>query len=150
MSIRKEFLALIQNDRELFKEQLFSAISDRIAEEMAKKYLDASEKLFKSITLEPKVKRVPVQIQEQVKTEYMPIAEFNNAINHNTTNWMTAKDGSQLEITPKMAKYLAELYNSLNSSHKDKLINLILESDHGFKKAVKTAERIYGAKNGHK
>jgi hypothetical protein len=115
---------------------------------MSEMYLNECENLFNNIIVEKS--KPQVQIQEQVSKTYMPIAEFNNAINNNTTNWITAKDGSQLEITPKMAKYLAELYNSLNSSHKDKLINLILESDHGFKKAVKTAERIYGAKNGHK
>ena len=80
---------------------------------------------------------------ESVQVEYMPIQEINNAINTNRTNWITAKDGSQLELTPTMAKYLAELYKTLNTSHKDKLINLILESDHSFKKAVKTAEKLY-------
>jgi hypothetical protein len=148
MSIRKEFAALVASNKDAFKQEMFSLIEDRIAIRMSEMYLNECENLFNNIIVEKS--KPQVQIQEQVSKTYMPIAEFNNAINNNTTNWITAKDGSQLEITPKMAKYLAELYNSLNSSHKDKLINLILESDHGFKKAVKTAERIYGAKNGHK
>jgi hypothetical protein len=99
--------------------------------------------LFESIKVKPKnTQKNDIQL-ESTQIEYMPIQEVNNAINTNRTNWITAKDGSQLELTPTMAKYLAELYKTLNTSHKDKLINLILESDHSFKKAVKTAEKLY-------
>lgn len=142
MSIRPEFVALVKNDKTLFKKELYTILEDKISEEMAKKALQESKNILNNIKIEPKQK--PIQ-EEQIQEVpiYMPLDEVNNAINYNRTCWMTAKDGSQLELTPQMAKYLAELYKSLNTSHKDKLISLILESEHGFKKAIKTAERLY-------
>lgn len=142
MSIRPEFAALILDDKDIFKKELYNILEDKITEEMAKLALEEAKNILKNIKLEPKQKIVQEEIVHETPV-YMPISEVNNAINHNRTCWMTAKDGSQLELTPQMAKYLAELYKSLNTSHRDKLINLILESEHGFKKATKTAERLY-------
>lgn len=147
---RPEFLALASSDVNEFKKELFRLLEDRISTEMAKLYLKESSGIINNIVLE---KKKPVHLTEQKIAKqvpvYMPITELNDSINFSRTVWLTAKDGSQLEVTPKMAKYLAELYNSLNKMHKEKLVNLILESDHGFKKAVKTAEKLYGDKNGH-
>lgn len=149
MNIRSEFLAIINEDKDLFKKELFSSIQDKISEKMAIEYLNESKKLIKNIKSKQKNKTINEEIVKQPPIVYMPINEINLAINNNRTNWLLAKDGTQLEITPKMAKYLAELYKSLNNLHKEKLVNLITESEHGFKKALKTAERLYGEKNGN-
>lgn len=140
--MRPEFLALMSDNKEQFKDELSSKLFSLIQEKVSGKYLEECKKFFENIKLEPK------QLKEQTIVEinvpvYMPIDEVNNAINNNRTNWLIAKDGSTLEITPEAAKYLAELYKSLNTTHRDKLVKLITESDHGFKKAVKTAERLY-------
>lgn len=147
--MRSEFLALIQEDKDLFKKELFSIIQDKISEKMVTTYLSESKKALKKAKSKPKLKIMneeKISIQEII---HMPINEINSAINTNRTNWIVTKEGSQIEVTPKMAKYLAELYKSLNNLHKEKLVNLITESEHGFKKALKTAERLYGEKNGH-
>ena len=144
MTLRREFEALIAEDKDSFKKELNSLIADKFTEAIAKRYMDQCSTLIENTKVKPKKKKEQKNVQlESVQVEYMPIQEINNAINTNRTNWITAKDGSQLELTPTMAKYLAELYKTLNTSHKDKLINLILESDHSFKKAVKTAEKLY-------
>ena len=143
MTLRREFQALLAEDKDSFKKELNFLIATKLTETVAKKYMEQCSKLFESIKVKPKnIQKIDIQL-ESTQVEYMPIQEVNNAINTNRTNWITAKDGSQLELTPTMAKYLAELYKTLNTSHKDKLINLILESDHSFKKAVKTAEKLY-------
>lgn len=150
MKHRPEFLALIQNDKDLFKRELFSIIENKISEKMTKKKLEEARKIVKNAKSKPK-KVIKESIEEPKQTvTHIPISEINIAINSNRTCWMTTKDGSQLEISPKMATYLAELYKSLNTSHKDKLISLVTESEHGFKKALNTAERLYGDKHGHK
>ena len=141
---RKEFVALISEDKEAFKRQVISLIEKTISKRVTELYIRESAVILKNIKCEPKQK----QIKEQLITEpkhinLFPIKEINDALLSERTHWMTAKDGSQLEITLKSAKYLAELYNSLNSLHKEKLLNLISESEHGFKKAVKTAEKLY-------
>jgi len=143
MTLRPEFTALISEDKEKFKTELNSLIQDKLTEKMSELYVKECTLLFEKTKVLPKKKEEKVEIHENTTVVYMPIYEINNAINTNRTNWITAKDGSQLEVTPQMAKYLAELYKTLNNSHKDKLVNLILESDHGFKKAVKTAEKLY-------
>ncbi len=140
---RPEFLALREENKDLFKKEIYSLIKEKICESLAHSYIKESNQILNKIKTLPKTKKIE-KVFEQVSTvQYMPINEVNIAINTNRTTWVTAKDGSLLEITPNMAKYLAELYKTLNTSHKDKLINLILESEHGFKKAVKTAEKIY-------
>lgn len=145
MSIRSEFEALMLNDKQLFKKEVYSILESMLDAQFDKVWKNESEKLFeKTVCVKPE-KPTEVITEETLKT-YMPIQEINDSINSNRTTWITGKDGSQIEITPKMAKYLAELYNSLNTLHKEKLVKLIKESDHGFKKAVKTAERLYGDK----
>jgi len=147
--MRSEFLALIKEDKDLFKKELFSIIQDKISEKMVTTYLSESKKALKKAKLKIKPKIMneeKISIQEII---HMPINQIKSAINTNRTNWIVTKEGSQIEVTPKMAKYLAELYKSLNNLHKEKLVNLITESEHGFKKALKTAERLYGEKNGH-
>lgn len=141
--MRPEFLALISNNKEQFKENLESILISLITDKVNKKYLEETSKLFEKTKIESKKLVEEKVLIEEEKPVYMPIEEVNNAINHNRTNWLIAKDGSNLEITPEIAKYLAELYNYLNNTHKDKLVKLITESDYGFKKAVKTAERLY-------
>lgn len=143
MTLRPEFTALMKEDKNSFKNELNSLIQNKLTEKVSELYLKECELLFEKTKTLPKKKEDKQEIHENVEVVYMPISEINNAINNNRTNWITAKDGSQLEVTPQMAKYLAELYKTLNNSHKDKLVNLILESDHGFKKAVKTAEKLY-------
>jgi hypothetical protein len=143
MTLRPEFTALMKEDKDSFKNELNSLIQNKLTEKVSELYMKECELLFEKTKTLPKKKEEKQEIHESVEVVYMPISEINNAINSNRTNWITAKDGSQLEVTPQMAKYLAELYKTLNNSHKDKLVNLILESDHGFKKAVKTAEKLY-------
>lgn len=143
MTLRPEFTALMKEDKDSFKNELNSLIQNKLTEKVSELYLKECEMLFEKTKTHPKKKEEKQDIHENVEVVYMPISEINNAINSNRTNWITAKDGSQLEVTPQMAKYLAELYKTLNNSHKDKLVNLILESDHGFRKAVKTAEKLY-------
>jgi hypothetical protein len=140
--MRSEFLALISEDKDQFRNELNNILVSLIEQKISKKYLEEASKLLEKITLEPKVIAEQTIVEQEVPV-YMPIDEINNAINNNRTNWLLAKDGSQLEVTPDIAKYLAELYKSLNNTHKDKLVKLITESDHGFKKAVKTAENLY-------
>lgn len=150
MNVPKQFKALIKEDKELFKQELYFLIDQKIKQEFEKKRFKESAKIVKNAKPKPKKVINETVIEQPKLKEYMPIVEINTAINTNRTCWITAKDGSQLEITPKMATYLAELYKTLNTSHKDKLICLMMESEHGFKKALNTAERLYGDKNGHK
>ena len=145
---RSEFLALMNEDKHLFKKELFSILENKISEKITLRYVNESKKILSSIKTK-KIHKIKEQIEVKPVTIYMPINEVNSAINNNRTNWLLAKDGSNIEITPKMAKYLAELYKSLNNLHKEKLVKLITESEHGFKKALKTAERLYGENNGH-
>ena len=140
--MRSEFLALISEDKEQFKNELGNIILSLIEKKIGEKYLEETKNFFQNIKLEPKQLDEQIIVEEEAPV-YMPIDEINSAINNNRTNWLIAKDGSQLEITPNAAKYLAELYKTLNNTHKDKLVKLIMESDHGFKKAVNTAERLY-------
>lgn len=143
MNNRPEFSALKEENRDLFKKEVYSLIREKLCDSLAHRYLTEANKILKNIQTKPKPKKEIKIFEEKVSVEYMPINEVNVAINTNRTTWATAKDGSLLEITPNMAKYLAELYKTLNTSHKDKLVNLMLESEHGFKKAVKTAEKLY-------
>lgn len=143
MKNRPEFLALVNENKLLFKKELFSILENKISKKITLKYIGESKNILSSIKVK-KVQQIKEQIETKPVTVYMPINEINCAINNNRTNWMLTKDGSNVEITPKMAKYLAELYKSLNNLHKEKLVKLITESEHGFKKALKTAERLYG------
>ena len=122
MSIKPEFVALMMSDKELFKKELYSILEDKMSIQVSNKYIDESEKLFEHTKIEPKPVIIKEAVIEPSKKVYMPINEVNSAITFNRTHWMTARDGSSLELTPQMAKYLAELYNSLNSLHKDKLV----------------------------
>ena len=151
MTVRKEFVALIEENKEQFKNSLFSLIEDQITEKMAELYIKESEQIL--LKLSPSICEEsinqPEEIQEEILLPSFPVTEISEAISSDRTHWMVTKDGSQIEITPKTAKYIMELYNSLNTLHKEKLVNLITESQHGFKKALKTAEKLYGDKNGH-
>lgn len=150
MKHRPEFLALVHSDKDLFKKELFTIIESKISKKVSEKKKEESLKIVKNAKPKPK-KEIKENVEQPKQyVNYMPVSEINLAINNNRTCWLTAKDGSQLEISPKMATYLAELYKSLNTSHKDKLIVLMTESEHGFKKALNTAERLYGDKNEHK
>lgn len=145
MTVRKEFVALIEENKEQFKNNLFSLIEDQIAEKMAELYIKESEQILLKLTSNNCEDRQeePEELKEEVLVPLFPVTEISEAISTDRTHWMVTKDGSQVEITPKTAKYIMELYNSLNTLHKEKLVNLITESQHGFKKALKTAEKLY-------
>lgn len=145
MSIRSEFKALIDGDKQLFKKEVYSILEGMLDSKFNKVWQNESNKLFEKTVCEKEEINEEVLQEVPVKT-YMPIQEINDSINYDRTTWIVAKDGSQIEVTPKMAKYLAELYDSLNNTHKEKLVKLIKESTQGFKKAVKTAEKLYGDK----
>jgi hypothetical protein len=142
---RKEFIALVEENKSSFKKEVMSLIEKMISKRVTDLYIKESAVILKTIKCESKQKE---KLSEEVLIEpvqpfVFPVREINDAILYERTCWLTAKDGSQLEITSEMAKYLAELYNSLNTLHKDKLIKLITESEYGFKKAVKTAQKLY-------
>jgi hypothetical protein len=142
---RKEFVALVSENKTSFKREVLTLIEKRIAEKVTELYIKESATILKNIKLPPKQKKLVKEevLVKPIRTDLFPIREINDAILHERTHWMTAKDGSQLEITLESAKYLAELYKSLNTLHREKLLNLITESDYGFKKAVKTAKKLY-------
>lgn len=141
---RKEFVALINEDKLSFKKEVLSLIEKNISKKVTDNYIKESASILQNIKCHPKIKQIKEQIiNEPVEITVFPIKEINDAILYERTHWLTTKDGSQIEVTIEKAKYLAELYNSLNTLHKEKLVNLITESEHGFKKAVKTAQKLY-------
>lgn len=141
---RKEFVALINEDKTSFKKQVISLIEQQISKNVTDRYIKESASILMKIKCQPK-RKMNEQVKEApvVKKQIIPVKEINDALLSERTHWLMAKDGSQIEVTAQMAKYLAELYVSLNTLHKEKLVNLITESEHGFKKAVKTAQKLY-------
>ena len=57
MTLRREFEALIAEDKDSFKKELNSLIADKLTEAIAKRYMDQCSTLIENTKVKPKKKK---------------------------------------------------------------------------------------------
>lgn len=126
MSVSKRLLRFVLSEepdkfKTVLKEQIVSKVVDGIHEFS----LQERKNLFKNIKL-PNTVNVSVLVQESTNTFY-PESKYN------------LKDGNIGILNLEEQKNVSKLYESLNTSNKERMVKLLSESQESFNRVLKLA-----------